>query len=159
MSLRAAWQMRWQAFTLREQRWLLTACGLVSLALVWWVAMAPALAVLKTADAKHRALGSELQQMQRLQAQAQALQALPSLDGQETRRALEASLKSLGTGAQLAQQMDRVTVTLKGANAQALAQWLSATRQNAHVVPTEARLKRTSAGGWDGTVVFTLVGP
>lgn len=156
MSLRTAWQKRWQAFTLRERLGLLTACVLVSLALVWSVAVAPALAVLKSADAQHRALGAELQHMQRLQAQAQALQAMPSLDAQETRRALEASLKPLGAGALLAQQMDRVTVTLKGASAQGLAQWLSATRQNAHVVPTEAHLKRNATGGWDGTVVFTL---
>ena len=69
------------------------------------------------------------------------------------------SLKPLAATAQLAQQMDRVTVTLKGVGAQALAQWLSATRQNAHVVPAEVHLKRSAAGGWDGTVVFTLALP
>jgi general secretion pathway protein M len=81
---------------------------------------------------------------------------LPTLDAQETRRALEVSIKLLGAGTQLTQQMDRVTVTLKGVGASALAQWFSATRQNAHVVPTEAHLKRAAAGSWDGTVVFTL---
>ena len=156
MSLRTSWQARWQAFSTREQRWLLAALALVSLALVWWLAVAPALAVLKSAETQHRALDVELQQMRHLQTQAQALQALPTLDAQETRRALDASLKPLGAAAQLAQQMDRVTVTLKGIGAQALAQWLSATRQNAHVVPAEVHLKRTPAGGWDGTVVFIL---
>lgn len=159
MSLHTAWQTRWQTFSVREQRWLLVALALVSLALVWWLAMAPALAVLKSAEAQHRALDVALQQMQGLQQQAQALQALPTLDAQETRRALDASLKPLAATAQLAQQMDRVTVTLKGVGAQALAQWLSATRQNAHVVPAEVHLKRSAAGGWDGTVVFTLALP
>ena len=123
---RAMVQARWEQASAREQRWLSAALALVSLAPVWWLAVAP------------------------------ALQALPTLDAQETRRALEASIKLLGAGALLTQQMDRVTVTLKGVSAPALAQWLSATRQNAHVVPTEAHLKRASAGGWDGTVVFTL---
>ncbi len=153
---RAMVQARWQQASAREQRWLSAALALVSLALVWWLAVAPALQVLKSADAQHQALDTQLQQMQRLQAQARALQALPTLDAQETRRALEASIKLLGAGALLTQQMDRVTVTLKGVSAPALAQWLSATRQNAHVVPTEAHLKRASAGGWDGTVAFTL---
>ena len=88
MSLHTAWQTRWQTFSVREQRWLLVALALVSLALVWWLAMAPALAVLKSAEAQHRALDVALQQMQGLQQQAQALQALPTLDAQETRLSL-----------------------------------------------------------------------
>jgi general secretion pathway protein M len=153
---RAMVQARWQEVSAREQRLLIAALALVSLALVWWLAVAPALSVLKSAEAQHQALDTQLQQMQRLQAQARALQALPTLDVQETRRALEVSIKLLGAGAQLTQQMDRVTVTLKGVGAPALAQWLSATRQNAHVVPTEAHLKRAAADSWNGTMVFTL---
>ncbi len=147
---------RWQAASAREQRWLWTAAVLVALALLWRVAVAPALAVLKSAEPQHQTLETQLQHMQVLQAQAQALQALPTLDAREMQRALEASVKPLGTAAQVAQQMDRITVTLKGLDALALAQWLSSARQNAHAVPTEAHLKRNAASSWDGTVVFTL---
>lgn len=156
MNWLATLKARWQTVSSREQRLLLAALALVSLALLWLLAVAPALGVLNAADAQHLAIESQLQQMQRLQAQAKALQALPTLNPQETRRALDASLKTLGTAAQTALQIDRVTVTLKAVDAQALAQWLSNTRQNVHVAPTEAHLKRAPAGAWDGSVVFTL---
>ena len=152
-------QARWRAASAREQRWLWTATAVVGLALLWRVALAPALAVLKSAELQHQTLEAQLQHMQVLQAQAQALQALPTLDAREMQRALDASVKPLGTAAQVTQQMDRMTVTLKGLDALALARWLAGARQNAHTVPTEAHLKRNAANSWDGTVVFTLAAP
>jgi general secretion pathway protein M len=156
MNWRLLLQARWQAVSVREQRLLLAAAWLVGLALLWWLALAPALAVLRHADAQHQTQDAQLQQMLRLQAQAQALRALPTLDAQEARRALEQSVKVLGRAAQITPQMDRLSVSLKGVSAQALAQWLASARQNAHVLPTEAHLRRSAAGIWDGTVVFTL---
>lgn len=156
MNWRQLLQARWQAVSVREQRLLLGAAWLVGLALLWWLAVAPALAVLRQADARHQAQDAQLQQMLRLQAQAQALRALPTLDAQEARRALEQSVKALGTAALMTPQMDRLSVSLKGVSAQALAQWLASARQNAHLVPTEAHLRRSATGIWDGTVVFTL---
>ncbi len=157
MNWRSVLRTRWQAVSRREQRLLLLGFGLVALALLWWLALAPALAVLKNADGQHRALEQQLQQMQRLQAQAKALQALPTLDATESRRALEASLKALGSAVQLSAQVDRMLITVKGLEAAALAQWLANVRQNARLLPTEAHLKQTSTAGlWDGTLVFTL---
>ncbi len=157
MSWRSVVQARWQQVSRREQRLLLLAIGLVGLALLWWLALAPAWAVLKNADDQHRALELQWQHMQRLQAQAKALQALPTLDAADSRRALEASLKALGAAVQLSPQVDRMLITVKGLEAQALAQWLASVRQNAHLLPTEARLNRASSAGlWDGTLVFTL---
>ncbi|MDD2924318.1 type II secretion system protein GspM [Rhodoferax sp.] len=149
---------RWQAASRREQRSLILALVVVALALLWWLALAPALAVWRSADSQRVALEAQLQQMLGLQAQARALQALPTLNAPEARRALEEALKPLGTGAQMTQQMDRLNVTLKGVPAQALAQWLSACRQNAHLVPVETHLRRAAAGAavWDGSVVFAL---
>jgi general secretion pathway protein M len=103
-------------------------------------------------------LDGQLQQMLSLQAQAQTLQAQPVLSIDQTRLALEAALKLLGPGAQMTVQVDRVTVTLKAVGAEALAQWLAAVRQNAHVAPVEARLLRNAAGSWDGTLVLNLGG-
>ena len=77
MNWRSVLQARWQRLSRREQRWVLLGFGLVALALLWWLALAPAVAVLRTADTQHRALALQWQQMQSLQMQARALQALP----------------------------------------------------------------------------------
>jgi general secretion pathway protein M len=156
MNLLMQLQTRWRSVSPREQRWVVLAGVLLSLALLWWLALAPALAVLKAAPAQHRALDVQLEQMQRLQTQAKALQAQPVLSADATRQALEAALKSLGSGAQMKVQLDRVTVTLKAVPAGALAQWLATARQNAHTAPVEAHLVRNPAGGWDGTLVLNL---
>lgn len=145
----------WQRASRRERRSLILAALVVAAALLWWLALAPALSVWRTAPARHQQLDAQLQQMQALQAQARALQALPTLDAAAARRALEAALKPLGTAAQVATQMDRLTVTLKAVEPQALAQLLSASRQNAHLVPAQAHLQHVGSG-WDGTLVFNL---
>jgi general secretion pathway protein M len=156
MTLRMQLQTRWRSVSPREQRWVLLAGGLTGLALLWWLALAPALAVLRAAPAQHRALDAQLQHMQRLQAQAKALQAQPVLSVDEARQALAAALAPMGAGAQMTTQGDRVTVTLKAVSASALAQWLATVRQNAHTAPVEARLVRNPAGSWDGTLVLNL---
>ena len=158
MNLLKQWQSRWRGMPAREQRLALLALAVVSLALLWWLALAPALAVLRAAPAQHQVLDKQLQQMQHLQAQAKALQAQPALSTDQTRLALEAALKLLGPGAQMTVQLDRVTVTLKAVGPSALAQWLATARQNAHVAPVEARLVRNPAGSWDGTLVLILGG-
>jgi general secretion pathway protein M len=156
MSVLTDVQGRWREVSPREQRLLLLALTVLALALLWWVALAPALKVLKSAPQQHLALDAQNQQMLRLQAQALALRAQPVVRADDARRALEASLKPLGTRAQMVVQVERVTVTLKGVAPDALAQWLAAARQNAHSVPSEAHLTRNAAGTWDGTVVLQL---
>lgn len=156
MKLLPPLQSRWRGMPPREQRWVLLAGGLVSLALLWWLALAPALAVLRAAPAQHARLDAQLQQMQSLQAQAKALQAQPVLSVDEARRALEAALKPLGASAQMTVQVDRVTVSFKAVPAHTLAQWLATVRQNAHTAPVEAQLVRNPAGSWDGSLVLNL---
>lgn len=159
MKWRVALQSRWQASSRREQGLVLSAIAVVGVALLWWVALAPALAVLKTADVLRQSQEVELQHMQRLQQQARTLMALPTRNEIEARRALEGSLKILGESAGLGTQMDRLVITLKGVQAQPLVQWLANVRQNVQLVPHEARLKRNPAGSWDGTVVFVIPSP
>jgi general secretion pathway protein M len=156
MSWRNVLQSRWTALARREQRLLLIALCVVGAALLWWLALAPALAVLKVADTQRLALDAQLQQMQQQQQQARALLALPTLTAPEARRPFDTALKSLGESAGLTVQMDRLVVTLKGTQAQPLAQWLASVRQNAHLLPVELRLKRNPLGSWDGVVVFVL---
>ena len=79
----------------------------------------------------------------------------------------------LGPAGQLNVVGDRVTVVLKGAPADGLAQWLAQARSNAHASPVEARLVRSAAAPapaaaatlgaapsgaprWDGTLVLAL---
>jgi general secretion pathway protein M len=159
MSALADLQERWRRASPREQRMLLLAVGVVLLALLWWVALSPALKVLKTAPLQHLALDDQNQHMQGLKAQALALRAQPLMSAEQARSALEASLRPLGDSAQMVVQVDRVTVTLKAVAPDELAQWLTTARQDARIVPAEARLKRNATGNWDGTVVLQLPAP
>ena len=143
----ASMQTRWQAIAPREQALLTAAAWLIGLALVWWLLMAPPLRVLGQADAQRSSLDSQLQKMQALQAQAQALQSQPKLSRDEAVRALEASVKQrLGANAQLSVTGERATVALRNVPADALAQWLTQARVNARATPSEARLARSNAG-------------
>jgi general secretion pathway protein M len=152
---------RWAALDSRERTLVVAAASVVGVALLWWIGLAPALNTLRQADAQHRALAAQVQKMQALQAQAQNIQSQPKISRDDSMRALEASVKGLGTTAQLSVAGDRATVTLRNIAADALARWLSQARVNAHAIPSEARLTRsavTPAGpaAWDGTVVLSL---
>jgi len=155
MSARAFMQSHWQRASQRERRGLLLAAAVLGAALVWWLALASALALWRSAPAQHRQLDGQLQHMLALQAQARTLQALPMPDAAAARRALDAALQALGSDAKVSTQGERLSVTFQGVTPQALAQTLSASRQNAHRVAAEAHLKRNGAL-WDGTLVFTL---
>jgi general secretion pathway protein M len=156
MSARTLLQARWRATSPREQRLLLAALVLVLGAAVWWLALAAALATLRSAETQHRALDAQWQQMQALQMQAKAIQVQPPLAAGEARRLLEASVKALGPSAQMSVLGERATVTFKGASADALAQWLVQARLNARALPGEAHWVRTGPGTWDGTLVLNL---
>ena len=147
---------RWQALTSRERQWLLGAALLVLAALVWWLAISPALLTLRSAASQRLLLDAQLQQMQSLQAQAKALQAQPRIAADEARRLLDASVKAFGPAAQLQLAGERAVVSFKGASADALAQWLLQVRLNVRAVPSEARLLRGANGSWDGTVTLNL---
>lgn len=151
---------RWQALAPREQALLRGAAALVALALLWWLAIAPALSTLRQAEARQRGLEAQWQQMQRLQAEARALQGLPRPGHDEAWRALEVSVhQRLGPSAQLQLSGERATLTLKDTPADALAQWLAQARANARLVPAEARLMRSAdaeSPSWNGQLVLNL---
>ncbi len=147
---------RWQVLARRERQWLVAGTLLVLAALVWWLAISPALLTLRSAASQRLLLDAQLLQMQSLQAQAKALQAQPRIAPDEARRLLDASVKSFGTTAQLQMAGERATVSFKGASADALAQWLLQVRLNVRTVPSEARLTRAANGSWDGTVTLNL---
>lgn len=147
----------WAGLAPREQALVAAAAGLVAVALLWWVALAPAISTLRSAEADHRVLDTQLQQMRRLQAQARAMQSQPRLGQAEAMRQLESAVRQqLGTSARYIVDGERVTITLANTPATALAQWLTQVRTNARAIPGEARLTRNAADGWDGTLVLTL---
>lgn len=170
-------QARWKALAPREQNLVLAAGAIVALALLWWVALAPALATLRTAPARHAELDTQVQRMLALQAEAQQLQSAPRSNPTDSVGTLRTALtQRLGPAGQLNVVGDRVTVVLKGAPADGLAQWLAQARSNAHASPVEARLVRSAAAPapsaaagvatlgaapsgaprWDGTLVLAL---
>lgn len=157
MSRAATLRTRWDSLAPREKLLAGGAAALVALALVWLVAIGPALATLRTAESQHRTVDAQLQRMRALQVQAQALQAQPKQNYDEAVRQLELAVRQrLGTTGRMAVSGDRVTVTLSGTAADALAQWLTQARVNARALPGEARLNRNAAGLWEGTLVLTL---
>ena len=153
---------RWTAASPREQRAVRSAGVLVSLALVWWLLVAPPLRTLTQGPAEQRKLEVQSQKMEDLRTQAVALQALPKISRDDSLRALDTSVKQqLGASAQLNVIGDSVTVTLRNTPANALAQWLPQARMNARAIPGEARLIRSNTNPpgqavWTGTIVMRL---
>ena len=155
-------QQSWHTLGTREQNLIAVATAVVVLGLVWWVALAPALAVLSKAATQQSALDAQLQQMKALQAEAKMLQGQTKITGLAAAQALEASVKQrLGASAQLVVAGSQATLTLRGTSGDALAQWLGQARLAAGAVPATAQLRRSSvdAALWDGTLVLSLPAP
>ncbi len=175
----SAWRTHWTGLAPRERQALLLATGTLGLALAWWLLLAPALQTLRQAPSQHAALDQKLLQMQRLQAEAQRLQAhLPAptapgampLPKPDIPRSLQESVREqLGAGAQLVVQGERAQLTLQNIPAHALAAWLAQTRQNLKVNVVEMRLTaaqpsatarpdqtRSNDQQWDGSLVLGL---
>ena len=165
----------WQALAPREQVLVRGAALLVAAALLWWLALAPALQTLRTAPARHAVLDAQLQHMRTLQDEAERLKGAPRADPDNAARALQTAVTDrLGTSARMNLLGDRATVTLKGTPAAALAPWLAQVRSNAKSVPQEVHLVRGNAAPvaaaaagatataapatahWDGTLVLAL---
>lgn len=160
--LRAAWAQRWASLALREQAMVACAMVLIVLALIWWVAVAPALAKIRAAQAALPALDAQIQIMRSQAQEASRLNAQRPLSYDESLRALEGSLKTLGAGATITVTDSRATVNLRAISGDAVASWLAQVRANARLVPVELRLKRAAnsaaeSAAWDGSVLFNLV--
>ena len=160
-----ALRAHWQTLAPREQQLLSAAAALIALALLWWLALAPALHTLRSAPARHAALDAQLQHMHSLQTEAEALKNAPRADPDNALRALQTSVtERLGPSARLAISGERATLTVKSVPADALAQWLVQARSNGKAVPQEAHWTRSNAPAdpahpsahWDGTLVLAL---
>jgi general secretion pathway protein M len=146
----------WRQLKMSEKRLILLAFWLIVTALIWWLAIAPALKTIKEAPAQHRTLDTQLQSMRALSAEAKNLQSQPKLGLDEAQKALQSAVtQRFGASAQLNLTGERANLTLKNANPQELALWLTQARVNARALPAEAKLNK-NGDGWDGTLVLNL---
>lgn len=159
-------RQRWAAMAAREQNLVLIAASVLLIALIWWIALAPALHSLRTAPARHAAAEQELQTMLQLQAQAEQLRQQPQGKLDDARTLLEQSLKTeLAGTAQIQWLGDRAQVTLTNAPAPALARWLSQVRDNSHAAVAEMKLNRIAGDSadaaitrWSGSLLLDMPG-
>lgn len=146
---------RWAALPLRQRMLASTAIGVIGFALVWSIAVQPALNTLRTAPAELTRLDAELQQMQRLAAEARELRASPPVSGPQSVAALRSASERLGSAARLTMVGDRATLTLTGVEAAAVTTWLSEVRAGARARVVEAQLSR-SGTGYTGSIVLAV---
>ena len=146
----------WRQLKISERRLISAAFWIILAAVLWLFAIAPALKIIKEAPQQHRALDTKLQNMRDLSLEAKTLQSQPKLSLDDAQKALQSAVSQrFGIAAQLNLTGERATLTLKNANPQELAQWLTQARVNARALPGEAKLNR-NGDGWDGTLVLNL---
>lgn len=163
------WLKRWNALASRERSMIAAAVALVTITLIWWVGISPALAKLRAAREAAPQVQAQLQLMRAQAGEAANLKAQRSLSYEESLRALELAVKTLGAGASLSVSNERASVSLRAVSGDALAQWLAQVRANARLVPTELKLQqaaatanptssatKTVATAWDGQLVLSL---
>lgn len=143
-----------------KEKWALQLAALAVVgAVLWSIALAPAVRTLKSYEANRLKLDADLLYMQSLQAQAQALQALPRLSQATATQALRESVqKAFGKNADITVYGASATVTLRDVAPDTLAQWLTSARTEAHSAPVQAHLTNTSAS-WSGTLQMALPTP
>lgn len=152
-----SWRTRWQALALRERRMVTLAAVLLLAAFLWFVAIAPALKVVRTAPAQLTVLDTQLQAMQRDATEARSLRAVAPVSAPQSAAALRAATNALGGVGRIAIVGDRATLTLSDASAAQLRDWLADARSAARARVVEANISHTAgSGGLTGTVVVTL---
>ncbi len=161
-SLGDRWTAKWESLAPREQRMVSVAAWLLGLALLWWVALGPAVQTLRKAPAQHAALDAQLATLQTLAATAEQMRgqnSAPTPSRGAAQSSLEQATQQLGETAQVNVQGDKAILTLRGTPPQALAVWLNQVRVNARLVPVNAQLERGSnaTDGWKGQI--TVGGP
>ncbi len=147
----------WRTLPARDRRLLLWAAALLCAALLWWLALQPALRTLRSAPAQIEAAEAQLRGMQRLAAEADELRSTPPVSSEQAAAALRAATERLGEQAKLSLQGDRAVLTLNGVATGQLRDWLAEARSGARARPVEASLLRSGAG-FSGTLVVAIGG-
>lgn len=163
MKAAEALTVQWARLAPRERTLVSLTAVIVGLALLWWLLLAPPLKTLRLSEQRHAAVEAQWQQMQRLQAEAEQLQAAPRHAAADAPAQLRGGTETLlGASAKLSIAGGRATVTLTEVPAASLAAWLAQVRASAQATPVQAQLTRAGDAQpvrWSGTVVLTLPSP
>lgn len=148
----------WRVRTPRERQAVAVVVIVLGLFLVWTSLVAPALRTVREAPAQLDRLDAQLQQMQRIAAEGNALRGASRVSPSQATIALKAATDRLGDRARLVVQGDRATLTLTGGvDPAALRAWLVEARSGARARPVDAQLQR-GAQGYTGSIGVTLGG-
>jgi general secretion pathway protein M len=147
----------WRGLAPRERWLMVAAAALVALALLWLLAVQPAWRTLARAPAEIDRLDAQLQTMQRLAAEAQALRETPTVPPEQAQAALQAATARLGPKAQLTLSGERAVARFDGIPPGALREWLAEVRAGARVRPVAAALQRAGEG-FSGTLELAFEG-
>jgi general secretion pathway protein M len=148
---------RWQAISPREQMAVRLAAMSLGILLVWQLAIAPALRVLREAPIELARLEAQTQELQALAVQSKDWAGVAPVSAAQAQEAIKAASNRLGDKAQISIQGDRATLRLSGVSAEAFKTWLIEARSGARARVTEAQLSQAQ-GSLSGTVVMTLQG-
>jgi general secretion pathway protein M len=148
---------RWRALPPRERLGLTLAGIAIGIAVLWMIAVGPALRTLRETPAQIDALDAQLQSMQRLAAEARDLRGAAPVAATQAALALKSATDRLGDKGRINMQGDRATLTLNGVTGDGLRAWLTEARSGARARPIEARLTR-GPQGYAGTLVVSIGG-
>jgi general secretion pathway protein M len=148
---------RWRAMPPRERLGLTLAGVAIGMAVVWMIAVAPALRTLRETPTQIDALDTQLQSMQRMAAEARELRGTAPVPATQAALALKSATDRLGDKGRISVQGDRATLTLNGVTGETLRAWLSEARSGARARPVEAQLTR-GPQGYAGTIIVTIGG-
>ena len=154
------WMQRWQQLGERDRRAIAWGATLLGLALLWWLALAPAIATLREAQARIATERATVQRLKDMAQEAQSLQSQARAPGEASAldRLRQASA-GLGERAQITPQGDTLLVTLAAVTADEWTRWLAQVRLNAQLKPSQVRLRAAPDGTWSGTLVFAAGAP
>ncbi len=145
----------WLTLALRERRLLVAGLLIVAAALLWMLALAPALRTLRTAPVTLQSLDRQWQGMQVQADETQRLRAIPPVSREQAAVALKAAADRLGAKAKLTMQGERAVLTVTALEPSTLEPWLAEVRAGARASPLELNLVR-SGNGYSGTLVLAL---
>ena len=148
----------WQQRSPREKKGLTLVALLLTLNLLWSLALSPVWRTWQQAPAKQAELDRQTQRMRELQAQAKSLQTPPAHSGAQARQWLEASVRDLGAGARIQVQGDRATLSVESAPADRMARWLSQARERAQALPVQAQLQQAAPPSTNANAAAPLAG-
>jgi general secretion pathway protein M len=158
-ALRERLQAQWKALPAQQRRIMSLSMAVLGCLLLWFVAISPALKVVRAAPAQLERLDTQLQSMQRDAAEARSLRSITPIGAAQSALALRSATDALGEVGKLVVAGDRATLTLTGASPQQMRDWLADARSTGRARVVEVSLTQpTGSATLNGTIVVSLPG-